>query len=63
MLPFAALDDELSALRDEVVRLRAENTRLLRLLELTPRPARPPAPVQTGFFDASQERCTSSSGT
>src|SRR4051794_486881 len=51
-LPFLDLDDELAALRDEVVRLRAENARLLRLLELTPRDARPPGPVQTGVFDA-----------
>jgi hypothetical protein len=35
-LPFIGLDNELSALRDEVSRLRAENDRLLRLLELTP---------------------------
>ena len=45
------LDDELSALREDVARLRAENARLLRLLELTPRQARPPGPVQTGVFD------------
>lgn len=51
ILPFAGLDDELSALRDEVVRLRAENARLLRLLELTPQQAPPPGPVQTGVFD------------
>jgi superfamily II DNA or RNA helicase len=51
-LPFVDLDGELSALRDEVSRLRAENARLLRLLELTPREARPPGPVQTGVFDA-----------
>src|SRR4051795_897437 len=51
-LPFLDLDDELAALRDEVVRLRVENARLLRLLELTPREARPPGPVQTGVFDA-----------
>lgn len=50
-MPFVGLDDELSALRDEVVRLRAENERLLRLLELTPQQARPPGPVQTGVFD------------
>ncbi|WP_167760952.1 hypothetical protein [Geodermatophilus sp. DF01-2] len=34
-LPFTGLDDELSALRDEVGRLRTDNARLLRLLELT----------------------------
>jgi hypothetical protein len=51
ILPFTGLDDELSALRDEVVRLRAENARLQRLLELTPQQARPPGPVQTGVFD------------
>jgi hypothetical protein len=50
-LPFVDLDDELSGLRDEVARLRAENARLLRLLELTPKEARPPGPVQTGVFD------------
>ncbi|MQA63866.1 MAG: helicase [Actinophytocola sp.] len=32
--------------------LRAENARLLRLLELTPKQAAPPGPVQTGFFEA-----------
>jgi hypothetical protein len=32
-LPLIGLDDELSALREEVTRLRAENARLLRLLE------------------------------
>src|SRR3954452_6787815 len=51
-LPFVDLENELSALHDEVARLRAENARLLRLLELTPREARPPGPVQTGVFDA-----------
>jgi hypothetical protein len=51
MLPLIGLDDELSALREDVARLRAENARLLRLLELTPRQARPPGPVQTGVFD------------
>lgn len=48
----AALDGELSELRREVARLRAENARLLRLLELTPRQARPPGPAQTAIFDA-----------
>lgn len=50
-LPLIGLDDELSALRGEVTRLRAENARLLRLLELTPRQAQQPGPVQTGVFD------------
>ncbi|CCG03593.1 TOTE conflict system archaeo-eukaryotic primase domain-containing protein [Blastococcus saxobsidens] len=50
-LPLIGLDDELLALREEVARLRTENARLLRLLELTPRQARPPGPVQTGVFD------------
>jgi hypothetical protein len=48
----AALDRELAGLRHEVARLRAENTRLLRLLELTPRQARSPGPAQTAIFDA-----------
>jgi len=34
----------------ELARLRAENARLLRLLELTPAQARPPAATQTGLF-------------
>jgi superfamily II DNA or RNA helicase len=46
-----ALDRELSGLRDQVARLRSENARLLRLLELTPTQARPPGPTQTGIFD------------
>jgi superfamily II DNA or RNA helicase len=50
-LPLIDLDDELLALREETARLRAENARLLRLLELTPQQARPPGPVQTGVFD------------
>src|SRR3954447_380739 len=53
--PFIGLDDELSALRDEVARLQTENARLLRLLELTPRQARPPGPVQTGVSDGEAE--------
>jgi superfamily II DNA or RNA helicase len=47
-----SLADELAGLRSQVALLRAENARLLRLLELTPRQAAPPGPVQTGFFEA-----------
>jgi superfamily II DNA or RNA helicase len=36
----------------ELARLRAENARLLKMLELSPRQAAPPAPAQAGFFDA-----------
>jgi hypothetical protein len=46
------LDAELAALRTQVAQLRAENARLLRLLDLTPQQARPPAPAQAGIFDA-----------
>lgn len=46
----AALAAELDGLRGQVARLRAENARLLRLLELTPRQAMPPGPVQTALF-------------
>jgi superfamily II DNA or RNA helicase len=42
---------ELGELRRLVATLRTENARLLRLLKLTPTEARPPGPVQTGFFD------------
>lgn len=48
----AGLAEEVASLRDLSVRLQAENARLLRLLELTPKQAAPPGPVQTGFFDA-----------
>jgi hypothetical protein len=46
------LADELAQLRSQVAALRAENTRLLRLLKLTPRQGAPPGPTQTGFFEA-----------
>jgi hypothetical protein len=36
----------------ELARLRAENARLLEVLELSPRQAAPPGPAQAGFFDA-----------
>jgi hypothetical protein len=49
----AGLAEELAGLRDSVARLRAENARLLRLLELTPRQAAPPGAAQSGFFEAS----------
>jgi hypothetical protein len=42
----------LAGLRTLTARLRAENARLLRLLELTPKQAAPPGPAQTGFFEA-----------
>jgi hypothetical protein len=42
--------DGASELEAELQRLRAENARLLRLLELSPAQARPPAPTQTGIF-------------
>ena len=48
----AGLDAELAALHGQVTQLRAENARLLRLLELTPQQAKLPAPVQAGIFDA-----------
>jgi superfamily II DNA or RNA helicase len=42
---------ELDDLQIQLARLRAENARLLRLLQLTPAQARPPGPAQTGIFD------------
>ncbi|MBP2320400.1 hypothetical protein JOF56_000785 [Kibdelosporangium banguiense] len=48
----AGLAEEVAGLRALTVRLQAENARLLRLLELTPKQATPPGPTQTGFFDA-----------
>jgi hypothetical protein len=46
------LAGEWASMRAEVERLRAENARLLRLLELSPREAGPPGPAQLGFFEA-----------
>ena len=43
---------DFAVLRAEVDRLRAENMRLLRLLELTPEQARPSGPAQTAIFDS-----------
>jgi hypothetical protein len=40
------------AAAQEIVALRAENARLLRLLELTRAQAAPPGPAQAGFFEA-----------
>ena len=51
VVPGSSLDRELTGLRDQMARLRSENARLLRLLELTPTQARPPGPTQTGIFD------------
>jgi hypothetical protein len=41
-----------AAVAAELARLRAENARLLKMLELSPRQAAPPDPAQAGFFDA-----------
>ncbi len=46
------LAEEVTSLRALTARLQAENARLLRLFELTPKQAAPPGPVQTGFFEA-----------
>jgi superfamily II DNA or RNA helicase len=48
----AGLAEEVAGLRTLTARLRAENARLLRLLELTPKQAAPPGPVQMRFFEA-----------
>ncbi|MGH3979555.1 MAG: TOTE conflict system archaeo-eukaryotic primase domain-containing protein [Pseudonocardiaceae bacterium] len=49
--PATNLVDELDDLRAHISRLQADNARLRRLLELTPKQARPPSPEQTAFFD------------
>jgi len=41
-----------AAIEAELARLRAENVRLLRLLELTPQQAAPPGPAQAAYFEA-----------
>jgi len=41
-----------TAVAAELARLRAENARLLKMLELSPREAAPPGPAQAGFFEA-----------
>jgi hypothetical protein len=41
-----------TAVAAELARLRAENARLLKMLELSPREAAPPSPAQAGFFEA-----------
>lgn len=50
--PSTRVESELRELQAEVARLRAENTRLLRLLELTPEQARPAGSSQTAIFEA-----------
>jgi len=47
-----SLDAELADLRALVGRLRTENARLLRLLDLTPAQARPPEPAQSAIFES-----------
>ena len=42
--------DRAAELERELARLRAENARLLRLLEMTPQQARLPEATQTGLF-------------
>jgi len=42
--------DRAAELERELARLRAENVRLLRLLEMSPQQARPPHATQTGLF-------------
>jgi superfamily II DNA or RNA helicase len=42
--------DRAAELERELARLRAENVRLLRLLEMSPQQARPPDATQTGLF-------------
>lgn len=46
------VSDEMEVLRAEVGRLRVENSRLLNLLRLSSKEARPPGPAQTAFFEA-----------
>jgi superfamily II DNA or RNA helicase len=41
-----------AAVETELVRLRAENARLLRLLKLTPQQGAPPGPAQAAYFEA-----------
>jgi hypothetical protein len=41
-----------AAITTELVRLRAENARLLRSLKLTPQQAAPPGPAQAAYFEA-----------
>jgi hypothetical protein len=48
----AGLAEEVECLRTLTARSQAENARLLRLLELTPKEAAAPGPVQMRFFDA-----------
>jgi hypothetical protein len=47
-----ALGEDPAALRAQVARLREENARLVRLLEMRPGDRVPPGPTQTGLFDA-----------
>ena len=48
----SSIDRDLAGLRAEVERLRVENARLLRLLQLTPTQAQPPGPTQTAIFES-----------
>lgn len=48
----AGLAEEVASLRALTAHLQAENARMLRLLDLTPKQAAAPGPVQTGFFES-----------
>ena len=56
-----AAPSESAELRSLVARLESDNARLLRLLELTPRQAAAPGPVQAGWFEARPGPVTGSS--
>jgi hypothetical protein len=50
-----AVTDIPAAAASELARLRAQDCRLLKMLNLSPRQAAPPGPAQAGFFEAPPE--------